>query len=150
MPWFPTRTRRKRGAACEYDWDGDGLIDSEDVCLGNPRVNTSDFNSRDYHTMDLCERSNVTRQSLSNSCKKPPPAWEFRGENEIYQGRNSRVTIGVSSQLFGSVDFNGTLYVEDKTDNDWIGIVWGMLTINEFYMLISNRQSDNKKKNEIA
>ena len=77
------------------------------------------------------------------------------------------MTIGVSSQLFGSLDFNGTLYVETNTDNDWencktrqsvcplqvflqIGVVWGMLTINEFYMLISNRQSDSEKRNEIA
>ena len=113
--------------------------------------------------------------SLANTCKKPEPLWEMRNNGrEIYQGeiavschqsweylagRNSRVTIGVSKSLFDSVDYNGTMFVDDEKDDDWvrscsvlsdtflfikIGLVWGMLDINNFYILISNRQQNNK------
>ena len=78
---------------------------------------------------------------------------------EYLAGRNSRVTIGVSKSLFDSVDYNGTMFVDDEKDDDWvrscsvlfdtflfvkIGLVWGMLDINNFYILISNRQQNNK------
>ena len=31
-----------------------------------------------------------------------------------------QVSIAVSRTLFGDVDFNGTLYVDDDLDNDWV------------------------------
>ena len=65
----------------------------------------------------------------------------------------------MSKSLFDSVDYNGTMFVDDEKDDDWvrscsvlsdtflfvqIGLVWGMLDINNFYILISNRQQNNK------
>ena len=91
---------------------------------------------------DDCRRSRMmsfspVKKTGANSCAKPEPAWEYRDEGrEIYQGRNSRVSgrastfatwtvsqvsIAVSRSLYGDVDFNGTIYVANADDNDWVG-----------------------------
>ena len=31
-----------------------------------------------------------------------------------------QVSIAVSKTLFGDVDFNGTIFVNDDTDDDWV------------------------------
>ena len=40
---------------------------------------------------------------------------------EIFQQRNSRVSIAVSRSLFSDVDFNGTLFIANDKDDDWVG-----------------------------
>jgi len=130
-----------RGMNCQDDFDGDGVVDSEDPCPEERSWKKTDF--RGIQKMDLCETEKVKaeRKSKANTCTKPEPKWDVRGDGEeVYQGTNSRASIGISKQLFADVEYNGTLFVNDKTDNDWVGIVWGMQDVNNFYMLVANRQ----------
>jgi len=96
--------------------------------------------------MDLCEKDNVIKKTGANSCSKYPPQWEFRDDGkEIYQALNSRAGVGLGHHLYGDIDYNGTLYVDDTEDNDWVGFVWGMLDIHNFYIVISNMQKEKNK-----
>jgi len=135
-----THSESKSGDKCLNDMDGDGVDDQHDVCPERKDIKTTDFSS--LETMDLCEKDKVKRHSKANTCAKPEPLWEQKDQGkEIFQGKNSRITIGLSPFLFGDVDYNGTIYVDDEDDDDWIGFVWGMLDIHNFYMVISNRQN---------
>jgi len=129
-----------RGMECENDFDGDGVVDSEDICPENKKISKASF--KGLETMDLCVKENITTSSTkANTCAKPRPEWDLTDDGkEIYQGRNSRVSIAVAKELYGNVEFSGNLFVGDQGDNDWVGVVWGMIDINNFYMLVANRQ----------
>ena len=40
------------------------------------------------------------------------------------------MSIGLSKTLFGGVDFNGTIFVDDDEDDDWV--------IHNFFILLHN------------
>ena len=67
---------------------------------------------------------------------QPPPVWEFRnGGKEIQQKVNSAPGVAIGSDQLGGVDFEGTFFVADRIDDDWIGVIFSFqvsifLTIN--------------------
>ena len=38
-----------------------------------------------------------------------------------------QASIAVSKTLFGDVDFNGTLFVDDDEDDDWVNLLYFLL-----------------------
>ena len=37
--------------------------------------------------------------------------------------QHHQAAVGLSMNLFGDVDYNGTLYVDSRADNDWVSFM---------------------------
>ena len=60
-----------------------------------------------------------------NPWNQPDPVWEFKnGGKEIQQKINSAPGVAIGSDQLGGVDFEGTFFVADRGDNDYIGVVF--------------------------
>jgi len=58
---------------------------------------------------------------------------------ELFQSINSRPAIAVNKAYkFNDVEYNGTLYVQDEEDNDWVGFVFGYQNMFNFYIVAAN------------
>jgi len=131
------QNNEERGDACLEDYDGDGMNDTLDVCPENRAILTTDFNK--MKTIDLCAQANL-EDGRTTTCAKEEPVWESRDNGRtIYQARNSRVSIGIGEARFSDLDYNGTLFIEDEIDNDWVGFIFGMQNLRKFYLVIANR-----------
>ena len=62
--------------------------------------------------------------NLCDTCGSNP-VWEFRDEGkEIWQGINSNAGIAVGNIALSAVEFEGTIYVNNSVDNDFVGSVF--------------------------
>ncbi|XP_023328585.1 uncharacterized protein LOC111701513 isoform X2 [Eurytemora carolleeae] len=129
------------GDVCYRDRDGDGTPDYLDVCPFNPEIEKVDFYKKSMKKINLCLASEAAGFSGLLVCQKPNPEWEDRKNGtELYQALNSRPSLAVIKDLvFEDVEYNGTYYVQDKSDNDWLGVVFGFRNVFSFYVVISNK-----------
>ena len=73
------------------------------------------------------------------------PMWEFRDQGmEIWQGLNTRASVAVGSDRLSSMDFSGTFFVDDDSDNDWVGFLFGFQNINNFYVVYSSKNESGQ------
>jgi len=128
------------GVACLTDSDGDGKPDTEDVCPYNKQIQDAEFKTDMMKKIDLCAEAEKFGSKLKKQCKKEEPEWESRNNGtEFFQAINSRPAIAVNKKYrFQDVEYNGTMYVQDHTDNDWIGFVFGFQGIFDFYIVSAN------------
>ena len=55
----------------------------------------------------------------------PQPEWEFKdGGKEIIQKLNSGPGIAIGGDMLTGVQFEGTIFVSDTSDNDWLGSIF--------------------------
>ncbi|ROT78853.1 thrombospondin [Penaeus vannamei] len=113
-----------RGDACTNDFDGDQIVDTEDVCINNPRVRSTDF--RKLQTV-----------ALNPGAATTPPVWVIHDNGtEIHQLVNSDPAIALGDHSLGNVDFEGTFFIEDLTDDDFVGFVFSYQSNAKFYVMM--------------
>ena len=101
------------GDACEDDNDGDGTPNHQDNCPNNSRVAITDFNN--FKTIALDPHG--TSQS--------DPKWELRNKGaEIVQTLNSDPGLAIGPDKIEGVDFEGTFFVNTRSDDDYVGFVF--------------------------
>ncbi|CAL4140781.1 unnamed protein product, partial [Meganyctiphanes norvegica] len=74
------------------------------------------------------------------------PAPEFiitGGGNEITQTLNSKAGILYGKHSFSGVDFEGTFYIGDSSDDDYAGFVFGYQSSKTFYVVMWKRADQN-------
>ena len=109
------------GDVCENDCDGDSIPDSIDVSPCNRNIAMTDFRG-------------IQPVSLESS-PSTPPVWEFRDEGkEIVQKVNSDAGIAIGGTRLGAVEFEGTIFVSQSSDDDWIGAVFSYQVISLFIL----------------
>jgi len=133
----PSGAANERGSACINDWDGDGISDEVDVCPENPDISRIEFVN--MQKIDICEAAvKSVDNEILKFCKKEEPTWEERENGtEIFQTLNSRPAVAViKNHRFEDVEYNGTLFVQDKDDNDWVLIFTVILNFvkNELFI----------------
>ncbi|XP_055617261.1 cartilage oligomeric matrix protein-like [Toxorhynchites rutilus septentrionalis] len=118
------------GDLCEDDFDGDSVVDWKDNCPRNGRIKQADF--RNYTTVALDPQGN----------SQEDPHWEIRNRGaEIFQKFNSDPGLAIGRDRLEGVDFEGTFYVADNSDDDFVGFVFGYVNNRKFYF-VSWKQDD--------
>ena len=56
-------------------------------------------------------------------------------------GENTQETIVLSKHAYGGVDYRGTLYVDDTSDDDWVGLIFSYQSLEHFYALVSAKHT---------
>ena len=70
-----------------------------------------------------------------NESGRENPAWVFTdGGKEIHQLNNSKPSLAFGHEVFGEVEYDGTFYVDDNKDNDWIGYIFSYQDKSNFYL----------------
>lgn len=111
-----------KGDACEYDEDSDGVSNDMDVCPNNKFITNTDF--RKYQIVNLAPT------------KYDEPNWVIKANgSEILQTRNSDPAIVIGTENFNGLDYVGTMYVEDQSDDDFIGVLFGYQSNKKFYLV---------------
>ncbi|ROT79306.1 thrombospondin [Penaeus vannamei] len=95
-----------RGDACSTDFDGDRITDANDNCIKNPNVYATDFSMVVY----------------DNGA-------------EIHQIVNSDPGLAIGNDVMNDVDFEGTFFIEDTSDDDFVGFVFGYQSNAKFYVV---------------
>ena len=110
------------GDVCKGDWDGDGVPDEYDASKSNNKITFTDFRKLQSINLD------------KNQAQPVDPVWVVREKGtEVRQITNSDPGLAVGKDRFAGVDFNGTMYVETKSDDDFIGFVFGYQDSSKFY-----------------
>ncbi|XP_076289309.1 thrombospondin isoform X2 [Lasioglossum baleicum] len=112
------------GDACWNDYDNDTVINVQDNCPNNSMIWATDF--RKYVTIPL-DPYGVAQED---------PVWRINhGGAEIQQLVNSDPGIAIGPDVFSGVDFEGTFFVEDEEDDDWVGFVFSYQDNRRFYIV---------------
>nr|XP_046914139.1 cartilage oligomeric matrix protein-like [Dermatophagoides farinae] len=113
------------GDACRGDFDGDGVPDILDVCPDNRKIYSTDFRSYQMIALD------------PKGTSQDDPEWIiFNKGAEILQTKNSDPGLAVGFHAFGGVDFEGTLYIDEVEDNDYVGFVFSYQDNSHFYVMM--------------
>ena len=101
------------GDACEGDNDGDGTPNHQDNCPNNSRVAITDFNNFKTIALD------------PHGTSQADPKWELRNKGaEIVQTLNSDPGLAIGPDKIEGVDFEGTFFVNTRSDDDYVGFVF--------------------------
>lgn len=114
-----------KGDICEYDEDEDGTPNFSDNCPNNSMIYRTDF--RAIRSVILDPEGDAQRD----------PNWEVHANgSEIVQTLNSDPGLVVGEDAFGGVDFEGTFYVNDDTDDDYVGFIFSYQSNRKFYVVM--------------
>ncbi|XP_063594895.1 cartilage oligomeric matrix protein-like [Penaeus indicus] len=120
-----------RGDACTTDFDGDKINDVDDNCIKNPNVHATDFRQLQMVALDP--------QSVST-----PPVWVVYDDGaEIHQTVNSDPALAIGDHVMIDVDFDGTFFIEDTSDDDFVGFVFGYQSNARFYVVAWKKGPQN-------
>ncbi|XP_063594894.1 cartilage oligomeric matrix protein-like [Penaeus indicus] len=120
-----------RGDACTTDFDGDRISDYYDNCVKNPTVHSTDFRKLQMIALDP-ESASV------------PPVWVVYDDGaEIHQTVNSDPALAVGDHVMIDVDFDGTFFIEDTSDDDFVGFVFGYQSNAKFYVVAWKKGPQN-------
>ncbi|XP_014469756.1 PREDICTED: cartilage oligomeric matrix protein [Dinoponera quadriceps] len=112
------------GDACWNDNDNDTVINIYDNCPNNSQIWSTDF--RKYKTIAL--------DPIGTS--QEDPVWRINHYGaEIQQLINSDPGIAIGPDVFSGVDYEGTFYVDDDTDDDYVGFVFSYQDNRRFYVV---------------
>lgn len=129
--------RPDRGDACLHDYDKDNVIDAIDNCPNNSMISRTDF--RKYVTIAL--------DPVGSS--QNDPVWEVTNEGaEIKQLLNSDPGLAIGPDTLSSVDFDGTFYINDNSDDDFVGFVFSYQSNRKFYVVSWKRGAQQYWENK--
>ncbi|KZC04077.1 Cartilage oligomeric matrix protein [Dufourea novaeangliae] len=112
------------GDACWNDYDNDTVVNMQDNCPNNSLIWTTDF--RRYVTIALDPYGTA----------QDDPVWRINhGGAEIQQLVNSDPGIAIGPDVFSGVDFEGTFYIDDNADDDYVGFVFSYQDNRRFYIV---------------
>ncbi|XP_063591723.1 cartilage oligomeric matrix protein-like [Penaeus indicus] len=112
------------GDACTSDFDGDKILDSDDNCIANPNVHATDFRQ-------------LQLVALNPESPSTPPIWVvYDNGAEIHQNANSDPAIAVGDHTLVNVDFDGTFFIEDVGDDDFVGFIFSYQSNAKFYVVM--------------
>ncbi|XP_012227151.1 cartilage oligomeric matrix protein [Linepithema humile] len=112
------------GDACWNDNDNDTVINIYDNCPNNSLIWATDF--RKYVTIPL---DPVGTSQLD-------PAWRIHNDGaEIQQLLNSDPGIAIGPDELSGVDFEGTFYIDNDDDDDFVGFVFSYQDNRHFYIV---------------
>ena len=111
------------------------MKDKDDVCMEDANIKDSTV-FKHPSSVNLCADCNPPIGARGPNSTSP--VWVTRGGGrEVVQLANSRATIALGIHTYSGVDFrwkenkglyliplSGTLYVADKEDDDWVGLVF--------------------------
>ncbi|XP_047497227.1 cartilage oligomeric matrix protein-like [Penaeus chinensis] len=118
-----------RGDACRRDFDGDGVEDASDNCVRNPTLHKTDFRS-------------LQTVSLDHDHFIFLPEWfVYDNGTEIHQTRSTDPVLAVGQHSLGNVDYEGTLFVTDHSDDDYVGIVFSYQSNAKFYAMTWKKET---------
>ncbi|XP_063626860.1 cartilage oligomeric matrix protein-like [Cydia splendana] len=118
------------GDKCENDFDGDNIVNEEDNCPNNSQIYRTDFRQFFHVRLDPEGES------------QQDPNWELRADGaEIIQTLNSDPGLAVGYDTFGGVDFEGTLFVDTKLDDDYVGFTFGYQNNKRFYVVMWKKKT---------
>ncbi|XP_037824984.1 cartilage oligomeric matrix protein isoform X1 [Lucilia sericata] len=114
-----------KGDLCEYDEDDDGTPNIIDNCPNNSMIYSTDFRTIRSVILDPEGEAQLD------------PNWEVHANgSEIIQTLNSDPGLVVGHDAFGGVDFEGTFYVNDDTDDDYVGFIFSYQSNRKFYIVM--------------
>jgi len=114
-----------QGDACRNDFDKDNHTDLRDACPENKFIYATNFT--EYQTIKLDPEGT----------SQVDPHWMILDNGaEIRQTRNSDPGIAVGYTQFEGVDFDGTFFVHDDKDDDYVGFVFSLQDSSSFYAVI--------------
>ncbi|XP_028025443.1 cartilage oligomeric matrix protein [Bombyx mandarina] len=113
------------GDACDNDNDGDRVINELDNCPNNSQIFRTDF--RQFTTVRLDPEGESQQE----------PNWRVTDNGaEILQTLNSDPGLAVGFDSFGGVDYEGTIFVNTKIDDDYVGFIFGYQSNKRFYVVM--------------
>lgn len=96
-----------------------------DNCPNNSQIHSTDFRTYQMVDLDPFETS------------QPDPNWIIYNKGaEIVETLNSDPGLAVGYDAFGGVDFDGTFYVDDKSDDDYAGFIFSYQSNKKFYAVM--------------
>ena len=122
----------------QEDADNDNV---GDVCDNCPNVANSEQEDSDGNGVgDACEKIDfiaIKNFTLGkNSYGQDPPVWKFKDDGKvIIQKLNSAPGIAIGKESFSGVEYEGTLFIGDPYDDDWVGVIfsfqvsWSIVTL---------------------
>jgi syndecan 4 len=118
------------GDACQDDHDGDGELDSNDNCPNNSNIWKTDFTT--YQTVVLDPEGD----------SQVDPHWVIYNKGaEIVQTQNSDPGLAVGHDVLAGVDFEGTLFVDTKNDDDYVGFIFSYQNNQRFYTVMWKKRA---------
>ncbi|XP_043262172.1 cartilage oligomeric matrix protein [Colletes gigas] len=112
------------GDACYNDNDNDTVINIHDNCPNNSLIWSTDF--RKYVTIALDPVGTAQED----------PMWRIHNDGaEIQQLVNSDPGIAIGPDVFSDVDFEGTFFINDDGDDDFVGFVFSYQDNRRFYIV---------------
>ncbi|KAK3592562.1 hypothetical protein CHS0354_000890 [Potamilus streckersoni] len=120
------------GDDCEDDGDVDGVPDTNDTCRYNPHISKTSFLK--YFTVNL-----------DPLCSQKP-VWKVKengGEVEQTSQETLMPALLIGEQTYGAIKYSGTWFVKDKDANDFIGLVFGYVSNQRFYLVMWKRKTSN-------
>ncbi|EZA50675.1 Thrombospondin-3a [Ooceraea biroi] len=125
------------GDACWNDNDNDKVINPYDNCPNNSLIWATDF--RQYTMIDLDPVDNV----------QPDPVWKIHHQGaEIKQLVNSDPGLAIGPDVIAGVDFEGTFYIDDDWDDDFVGFVFSYQDNRHFYVVTWKKYVQDYWKHE--
>nr|XP_033201541.1 cartilage oligomeric matrix protein [Bombus vancouverensis nearcticus] len=112
------------GDACWNDNDNDTVKNLLDNCPNNSLIWATDF--RKYTTVALDPIGTA----------QVDPVWVIHHEGaEIQQLYNSDPGLAIGPDIFSGVDFEGTFFIDDDGDDDYVGFVFSYQDNRRFYVV---------------
>ena len=116
-----------RGDVCEHDYDDDGVDSRIDSCPLNSKISSTDFRDSDVVHIGRYKR-NSKFQVFDN------------GRDVYFRGR-SMVSMLIGKPVYEGFDFTGVMYVNQRFDDDMIGLVFGYQKPGRFYVVTWKRRT---------
>jgi len=114
-----------RGDVCDDDFDGDLILDLNDDCPAHRNIAAVDFRTLILIPLDPIGVS------------QRDPRWVVKNQGrEIQQLLNSDPGIAVAPMKLGSIDYSGTIFVNTKSDDDYVGFIFGYQSSTRFYSVM--------------
>eukprot|EP00794_Sanderia_malayensis_P016720 gene16720-18414_t len=128
------------GDACVNDFDGDGSPDTIDTCSRASNIQKTSFEN--YFLVDLS----------ATSSSEPKPKWRITNKASLGMDveqlqTTKRPSLLIGQQKYGEVEFSGTLFVNSKAGQDYVGVVFGYQSNTKFYVLMWRHNNMNLGSN---
>jgi len=109
------------------------VLDTVDTCPSISNIQKTSFEN--YFLVDL----NPTLSA------EPQPKWRItnKGQDVEQKQKTRRPVMLIGQQKYGEVDFSGTIFVNTKDGEDYIGLVFGYQSNTKFYVLTWRHKNIN-------